>query len=93
MVYIIIIIIIMHGFYSYRNTTDLGTHDFKHPVSSAELSYAFRFVHNPPSPVSYEYLRAAQLIMTENNISRMPSDTNEALNLYFVITCELDNFF
>ena len=31
--------------------------------------------------------------MTGKNISRMPSDVHEALNLYFVLTNEFDNFF
>ena len=70
----------------------VGTRDYKCLVSPGTLRYAFRYAHDPPPPVSLEYMRAAYLIMTENNITNMPSNTYEALNLYFVLTTALDLF-
>ena len=45
-----------------------------------------------PHLVSFEYLRAAELIMHENNITHMPTDITEALHLYFLLVGSLEMY-
>ena len=67
-----------------------GTRDYKCTVTSNSLRHAFQYAHSPPSPVSYECLQAAKLIMMENNITRLPLNTHEALDLYSLLITVLD---
>lgn len=56
-------------------------------VRDAERDAVFQL-----SPVSLEYLRAAKLVMEEHNIANMPGNIDEALNLYFTLITEFDNY-
>ena len=67
-----------------------GTRDYKCSTSATSLVHAFRRAEHPPPPVSYEYLRAAYMIMSENNITSMPSDVYQALELFVIVTTAFD---
>lgn len=69
-----------------------GKRDYKCAVDDSSFHYAQSHASPPPPPVSLEYLRVAQLIITENNITHMPFNTYEALHLYFLLVTSIENY-
>ena len=66
----------------FRYLSSAGTHDYTRVVDSRSLTYAREYSSIPPPPVSLEFLRAADVIMNEHNITSMPTCISEALHLY-----------
>ena len=46
-----------------------------------DVEYVQRLATNPGAPVSYEFLRAAEILMRENHL-QMPLTVREALDFY-----------
>ena len=67
-----------HNIHYYMNA---GTENYLQPFDYNDVHFAKRFVESPGSPVSLEFLQAAEILMRENNLL-FPSTVSEALDFY-----------
>ena len=76
--------------YIYIYLPSSGTQDCIHVVDQSSLVYARQLASLPPPPVSLEYLRAAEVIIREHNITGMPTCISDALHLYSLLVSTLE---
>lgn len=67
----------------------LGPENYLQPVDNDDLLYVQRYAVEPGPPASYEFLMAADILMSENNL-RMPTSVEEALDFYIKLKCLLN---
>ena len=63
----------------------VGTENYLEPFDHNDVQYAERFSECPGSPVSLEFLQAAEILMQENNLL-FPSTVDEALDFYIQLS-------
>lgn len=66
--------------------TLLGTENYLQPVYNADLLYVQRYAVEPGPPASYEFLMAADILMSENNL-QMPTSVEGALHFLKFVKC------
>ena len=64
-----------------------GTENYLHPFDHDDLQYAKMFAEGPNSPVSLEFLMAAEILMRENSLL-FPLTVREAFDFYMCL-CNL----
>lgn len=69
--------------------TLLGAENYLQPVDNDDLLYVQRYAVEPGPPASYEFLMAADILMSENNL-QMPTSVEEALDFYIKLKCLLN---
>ena len=80
----------VHFVVLHRYLSSTGAHDCTNVVDSSSLSYAKEYSSIPPPPVSLEFLRVAEIVMNEHNITNMPTCTSDALQLYILLVSTLE---
>jgi hypothetical protein len=58
-----------------------GAQNFLQPFHRDDVEYIHRFATDPGSPLPYEFLMAAEVLMRENSL-QMPLNVHEALDFY-----------
>ena len=65
--------------------THIGDRDFLCQLDATDLQEAYKYAKEPDPPGSLEFLQAAKQII-DNYRLEMPEDTEEALELYVLLT-------
>ena len=68
------------------------TEDYLCPLDTRDLPSAYQYAEAPDPPANLKFLQAAKCIMDDNNILRMPTNIQSAMDLYVVLTTTFKQF-